>query len=66
VRGIEEPPHPGAAAAARPAVQYHHRLAVGPAALLDIDPMPAGNLEDLLAERFDRRIKPVPWTGTLA
>jgi hypothetical protein len=47
-------------------VQHHHRLAVGPAALLDIDPLPAGNLEDLLAERFDRRIKPVPWTGTLA
>ena len=63
VRRVEEPPHPRRAAAARPAVQHHHRRAVGPAALLDIDPVAAGHLHHLLAERLDRRIESAAGAG---
>ena len=44
---------PGSAAAGT-AVQHHHRGAVGAAALLDVDPVAAGHLHHLLAERLDR------------
>ena len=54
--------HGGVAAAAGPAVHDQRRLAVGVAALLEVDLVPAADLEPLLAIGLDRRIETEPLT----
>src|SRR5436189_167594 len=54
--------HGGIAAAAGPAVHDQRRLAVGVAALLEVELVSPADLEPLLAIRLDRRIETEPLT----
>ena len=59
-RGIVIAAHGGVAAAAGAAVHDQHRLAVGVAAFLEVDLVPAADLEPLLAIGLDRGIETEP------
>src|SRR5690606_2627225 len=57
LRRIVEAPHLRAAAAAGAAVQQHHRLAAGVAALLEVQAMAVGHLQEAGVEGFDLGIE---------
>lgn len=57
MRGVEIAPHRGRRTATGAAVQHHDRTPLGMAALFDINPVAARNIDQPLIEWFDLRIK---------
>ena len=57
---IKEPPHARRTAPTGAAVQDHDRHSIRAATFLHMDPMTAGHIEPVLAERLDGWIKTAP------